>query len=155
MHPDGMMMKGRQAQAIALIGLLLSLAAGTSRAGEPLSGRKSILLQNSTVRLVMDLAGGSLGEFRFLDGELNPLHWATPRAGETNTQGFGHFLCLDRWGPPSAAEGAKGMPYHGEAAHVRWSVTRPTVEQNGFIEAEASARLPKAGLRIRRQLRLS
>jgi hypothetical protein len=47
------------------------------------------------------------------------------------------------------------MPYHGEAAHVVWSVIRGPTTGTGNLEAEASARLPKAGLSIRRILRLS
>ena len=31
---------------------------------------------------------------------------------------MGHFLCLDRWGPASAAELANGMGWHGEATVV-------------------------------------
>jgi len=143
------------AAAGVCFGLLLAFSSSVSGADTPWPGRKSLVLENGAVRLAMDLAGGSLGEFRFLDGELNPLRWATPKVGATNIQGFGHFLCLDRWGPPSAAEGAQGMPYHGEAAHVVWSILRGPAEEHGFIEAETSARLPKAGLSVRRTLRLS
>ena len=124
-------------------------------AGDASSNRPTLVLENSSARLVMDLAGGSLGEFRFLEREVNPLNWATPKPGATNIQGFGHFLCLDRWGPPSTAEGAKGMPYHGEAAHVVWSVVRGPTASDPVVEAEASARLPKAGLSVRRRLRFS
>jgi hypothetical protein len=47
------------------------------------------------------------------------------------------------------------MPYHGEAAHVEWSVVRAAGERDGAIEAQVAARLPKAGLSVRRTLRLS
>ena len=138
-----------------LLGFALAQSVWPSRAGEPSPDRPSIVLQNESARLVMDLNGGSLGEFRFLDRDLNPLQWASPKRGETNIHGFGHFLCLDRWGPASAAEAAQGMPYHGEAANVAWSLVRGPAPRDEFLEAEASARLPKAGLSIRRTLRLS
>jgi hypothetical protein len=138
-----------------LCGLLFAAQLLGLQAADPLPVRQAIVLQNDTARLVMDLAGGSLGEFRFLDRPLNPLSFSTPKPGATNIQGFGHFLCLDRWGAPSAAEGAKGMTYHGEAAYVRWSVVRGPVGSGALVEAEAGARLPKAGLSIRRKLRLS
>jgi hypothetical protein len=122
---------------------------------ELVEGRSSIVLENSSSRLVLDLAGGSIGDFHLRDSGLNPLRWATPAPGHTGIQGFGHFLCLDRWGAPSDAEGAQGMPYHGEASHVSWNVVRDTAEQDGAFEAQISASLPKAGLSIRRTLRLA
>jgi hypothetical protein len=94
---------------------------------------------------------------RWLAGrsELNPLSWAHPAPEDVSLQGFGHFLCLDRWGPPSQAEAAQGMPYHGEAAHVPWQVVREPGLRDGAIEAQISATLPKAGLSVRRTIRLS
>ena len=86
---------------------------------------------------------------------MNPLHWATPAAGDTSIHGFGHFLCLDRWGPPSEAEGAKGMPYHGEAANVMWTTAQEPNQKSGHWQAQISATLPKAGLSVRRTLRLN
>jgi hypothetical protein len=124
-------------------------------AAELVNGRKSLVIESQAARLVVDVAGGSIGDFHFKGSELNPLRWSTPPPGETSIRGFGHFLCLDRWGAPSDAEGAKGMPYHGEAAHVEWTIARDPAEQNGVIEAEMAARLPKAGLSVRRIIRMS
>jgi hypothetical protein len=117
--------------------------------------RDTIVLENETARVVFDLGGGSLAGFRFKATELNPLSWNTPAPGDPSVHGMGHFLCLDRWGPPSAAEGANGMPYHGEASNVRWQVVRLPAERNGATEAEMTAALPKAGLFVRRTIRLS
>jgi hypothetical protein len=47
------------------------------------------------------------------------------------------------------------MPYHGEAAHVPWQVVREPGLRDGAIEAQISATLPKAGLSVRRTIRLS
>ena len=105
--------------------------------------------------LVVDLAGGSIVDFHLHDNPLNPLQWATPPAGDTSLRGFGHFLCLDRWGPPSEAEGANGMPYHGEAAHVEWTSVSAPVSAGDFMETEMMASLPLAGLGIRRSIRFS
>ena len=140
---------------LLLGGLLLFPIAGRVPAAEPPPSRRSVVLENESARLVVDLAGGSLGEFRLQGSDLNPLQWGTPRPGETGIRGFGHFLCLDRWGPASAAEAAKGMPYHGEAAHVEWSVVRGAAPREGALEAQLAARLPLAGFSIRRTLRLS
>lgn len=118
-------------------------------------GRQSAVLENASARLVVDLRGGAIGDFHLKDKPLNPLQWNTPRDGDRAIQGFGHFLCLDRWGPPSDAEGTRGMPYHGEAANVEWSLVRPPAEVGGALETQMTARLPKAGLSVRRTVRMS
>lgn len=122
---------------------------------QSVNGRESLVFEGAVARLVVDVAGGAIGEFRFKDLELNPLRWATPEPGNTAVRGFGHFLCLDRWGPPSAAEGARGMPYHGEASNVLWEEQSAPAPRDGVVEGRMAARLPLAGLSVRRTIRLS
>src|SRR5262245_4019944 len=66
----------RPVPALVLLGLVLVQSVSQGRAGEPSPDRPSIVLENESARLIMDLNGGSLGEFRFLNRDLNPLHWA-------------------------------------------------------------------------------
>ena len=120
-----------------------------------LDGRRSLVFDTAVGRLVVDLSGGAIGEFRSKQSEVNPLNWGRPKAGDTAIRGFGHFLCLDRWGPASDAEAARGMPYHGEAANVEWKVAREIAEGDGVLEAEMGAKLPKSGLSVRRVVRMS
>jgi hypothetical protein len=68
---------------------------------------------------------------------------------------MGHFLCLDRWGAPSAAEERNGMPFHGEASRVLWKVLSSPATNENSVQAEMSASLPMAGLEVTRRLRLS
>src|SRR5690349_5296849 len=86
--------------------------------------RASLLLEGQAAGLRIDLTGGVLSDFHLTGDPVNPL------------RGMGHFLCLDRWGQPSAAEEKNGMPFHGEAWKVEWRVTRPPERRNGGIEAE-------------------
>jgi hypothetical protein len=102
----------------------------------------ALRLQGPAASLQVSLAGGVLAEFLLAGDGTNPL------------RGMGHFLCLDRWGPPSAAEEKNGMPFHGEASKVTWRVTRGAEHKNGGIEAEMAADLPLAGLEVRRHLRM-
>lgn len=139
--------------AVVTLGLLAGLSG--SQGAEAFRGRRSLVFTNAQSRLVVDIGGGSIAEFRLTTIDVNPLQWATPAVDDTAVRGFGHFLCLDRWGPPSDAEGARGMPYHGEAAHVAWSVEKDISLQAGWLEAEMTARLPKAGLAVRRRIRMS
>ena len=125
--------------------LSLLLLAGVAIAQE----RPRVTLENSASKLVLDLAGGALTDFQFKDQGLNPFTWEE-RGSAAAPRMRGHFLCLDRWGAPSAAELKNGMPFHGEAPRVMWKVTarKPT-------EVEMEARLPIAGIEVRRVVRLA
>ncbi|MSU36934.1 MAG: hypothetical protein EXS36_17925 [Pedosphaera sp.] len=140
-----------------VVGAALVAALGLSdvRSAEVVRGRRSLVLEGQDARLVVDLAGGSIVDFRFRGLGLNPLNWAAPAEGETQPTGFGHFLCLDRWGPPSDAEGANGMPYHGEATHVEWTLASELRAGDRVAGGEMSARLPMAGLSVKRTLRMA
>jgi hypothetical protein len=120
-----------------------------------IGGRPSVVMQNPTAQVVLDLNGGAIGDFHLKGSDINPLRWATPEPGDASIRGFGHFLCLDRWGPPSDAEGAKGMPYHGEATHVVWKETDSRQSSLKDTEAQLDAKLPMAGLAVSRRVRLS
>ena len=122
---------------------------------EAVRGRRSLVLRGTAAQLTVDLAGGSLVDFHLAGQNLNPLSWAAPKEGDTGIHGFGHFLCLDRWGPPSDAEGRSGMPYHGEAANVEWKSVGGIEEAAGAQVATVAARLPLAGLSVKRTLRFS
>lgn len=125
------------------------LLAGTALIGQA-ADRPTHTLSNTEADLTFDLAGGSLRAFQLHSNPVNPFQWNTAPATEVGNRAQGHFLCLDRWGPPSTAEGARGMPYHGEAPNVLWSASsqRPT-------EATLTATLPMAGLRVTRHARLA
>ena len=126
-----------------------------SSAASLVGGRKSLVFENPTSRLIIDLAGGSLRELRFRDHIVNPLNWGQPGADNTRPKVMGHFLCLDRWGPPSQLEGEYGMPYHGEAGNVNWVVDEAPHDHGGVTHAVMSAQLPMAGLSVIREIQLS
>ena len=123
-------------------------------AEERVQGRRSLVLKNDKARLVLDIAGGSISEFRFNDSELNPLNWGRRNPGD-QPGSMGHFLCCDRWGPPSDAEGKNGMPYHGESAKVVWRVLQDTETTAAGIHARMAADLPLAGMAVDRSVTLA
>jgi hypothetical protein len=52
--------------------------------------------------------------------------------GENNKSGApykGHFVCLGKWGEPSAGEKKAGLPNHGQFANIRW-IIQERQEQN-------------------------
>lgn len=118
------------------------------------NGRRSLVMNGKAAQLVVDIAGGSFVDFHLLSQALNPLQWEE-KGGPTAPRPMGHFLCLDRWGPPSDAEQTNGMPFHGEASRVEWDVITPSTASRQEVQAEMSATLPLAGLRIKRRIELS
>jgi hypothetical protein len=141
---------GRTLTAIAAIFL------SSTSSGETLyNGRPAAVLEGAAARLVIDLGGGSIVEFQLSEHGINPLRWIGPADEKAAYRPMAHFLCLDRWGPPSPAEERNGMPFHGEAARVRWKETRAAASRNGSITAEMEAVLPLAGLHVQRTVRLA
>ena len=130
--------------------MLLALSAGAQTVT---NGRPAVLLDGRVAQVTVDLGGGSIVGFQFKDQHLNPLSWTSDELGESHP--MGHFLCLDRWGAPSEAESKNGMPFHGEASHVKWTVVRQPGTAGGTVEAEMAATLPMAGFKVARSLRLA
>lgn len=117
--------------------LVATIAAATAQ---------TIVLETPEAKLGIMLQGGAINDFQLKGLALNPLTW-----GEAGPAGQlrGHFLCLDRWGAPSDAEKANGVPFHGEAPRVLWTRDSATA-----AEAKMHARLPMAGLRVSRTAEL-
>ena len=131
--------------------LLAVLAAAGSADGANLE------LTNQVALLRVATAGGCITHFQFTGHFFNPLNWNVggPEGTEKDepvTQG--HFLCLDRWGAPSAAEAERGMPFHGEAVQAYWQTTEPPTAAPDGIRASMNCRLEMAGLSVRRDLTL-
>ncbi len=118
------------------------------------NGRRSLVMDGKAAQLIVDLGGGSIVNFHLIDMGLNPLHWGT-EGDSTTPRPMCHFLCLDRWGPPSDAEQKNGMPFHGEASNVQWQVLQAPLAEGQKIQAVMTATLPLAGLKVKRRIELS
>jgi hypothetical protein len=112
------------------------------------------VLDGAKAAVVVDLGGGSIVRFQLKDSSINPLAWNN--SGPANEpRPMSHFLCLDRWGAPSKAEEANGMPFHGEATRVRWTVLRESGRAGESVQAEMAASLPLAGIEVKRRMQLA
>jgi len=114
-----------------------------------------VVLQNSEVSLAMHLFGGAFTSFVHQRQPVNPLTWslAAGQMPENNRQGApfrGHFLCLGRWGSPSAGEIAAGVPHNGEPANSWWKL-----QKRDGQAVTVSATAPLDGLEITRKVTLS
>lgn len=136
-------------------------------------GRAALTLANGAVKAVLLPGGGHLAHWSFLHGHdapgMNTLWeapWRTADPGSTPhseiakmygdeaTGQFlatytGHALCLDGFGPPSAAEAAAGASLHGEASTAVWQFV-----QSSENAASGSVELPVAGLLVERTFSL-
>lgn len=117
--------------------------------------RPAVHLEGKAATLVIDLGGGSIVDFHLADGGLNPLRWIGPDDEGKAIRPMAHFLCLDRWGPPTDAELRNGMPFHGEAARVEWKQVGEPEHRDGRVVASMGATLPLAGLEVSRTVSLS
>jgi hypothetical protein len=132
--------------------VLVVLAAAQSQTA--VVNRPALVLETKSAKLVVELGGGAISDFHLADLPLNPFTWEL-KNDTISPRMRGHFLCLDRWGQPSAAEERNGMPFHGEAPRVNWRVaTQPSMQGDKQI-AEMSASLPLAGMDVARRIQLS
>ena len=115
-----------------------------------------ICLSNDAVSVSISRFGGAVIEFSFNKNPCNPLSWNVPmnEMPENNNSGApfqGHFLCIGRWGAPTPAEIALGIPHNGEPANIWWKNTGSQTQQ--FAEMEVTATLEQ--LHINRRITLS
>jgi hypothetical protein len=142
-----------RAFAAGLAAIVLAVFAATAQ--NTVAHRRIVRLESRTATVAIDLGGGSIVDFHLAGGGLNPLRWLSPDDETKAARPMAHFLCLDRWGPPSDAEARNGMPFHGEASHVEWNETSAPEQRGGRVSAGMKALLPLAGLEIRRTIALS
>ncbi|MFN9754286.1 MAG: hypothetical protein ACK55L_02675 [bacterium] len=102
-------------------------------------------LKSPQATVAFDLRGGSLVDFRLAGNNVHPFNWVQNVEAKVEPL-RGHFVCCDRWGAPSDAEAARGVPYHGEAPRVLWKATGPR---------SLSAHLPLANFTIERDCDLA
>ncbi|HOL70492.1 MAG TPA: hypothetical protein PLP04_20080 [Bryobacteraceae bacterium] len=106
-----------------LVSFLLSAAAVLAQDSAFLkqgtvSNRAVMLFSNDKLELAIAVQGGSLLSLVMRDdpSQLSPF-------GDTSARIYGHFVCVDGFGPSSAEERAAGLPGHGEAHRQPWEMT--------------------------------
>ena len=117
----------------------------TSVALSPSAPFPMLTISSPEASVSFDLRGGSLVDFHLTGSGVNPFTWV--QTVEPKVEPLrGHFVCLDRWGAPSEAEVARGVPYHGEAPRVQWKATGART---------MAAELPIANFGIEREVSLT
>jgi hypothetical protein len=112
-----------------------------------------VKMGNINVELYINLLGGSYFDFHLKNLSLNPISW---RGTDPEEKMFvGHFVCFDRWGPPSPSEKANGFRLHGEAATQLWELLGASGSFNELSSCSMRCLLPMAGLQLTRKIELS
>ena len=91
-------------------------------------------LENDLVSLRISLYGGAYVGFTYKDMSLNPFTWKLtkeemPQNNKNGAVFHGHFLCLGRWGSPTAGEKEAGVPHNGQASNTMWIKERSSNRQ--------------------------
>ncbi|MDD4776968.1 MAG: hypothetical protein PHV53_01635 [Fermentimonas sp.] len=114
---------------------------------------KEITLQNEHSFLKIDLKGGAYSDFHLKELQLNPINWQSDDPGQSSFKG--HFLCFDRWGPPSKGEQKNGFKHHGEVSDLEWQLIKDSYTSKGYIESSMSCVLPMGRLGITREIQMA
>jgi hypothetical protein len=145
-------------RSTVLCGAVLALAFATVVAQDstrpPAGERPAVVLKGKTAEVTIELGGGSIPDFHLREQPLNPFTWNPSPQSTAKNRAVGHFLCLDRWGAPSEAEGKRGMYYHGEATRVPWEIVKEVETSGGKSSVTLAATLPIAQLKVTRKVDL-
>jgi hypothetical protein len=131
-----------------LISLVASIALcqtnGTPRAGT-FEGEDATILSHGCLELTVPTQGSVIANIVMTDKSerlsplWNPLRLARESGRDPQFTGvFGHFVCVDGLGQPSAEERAAGLPQHSEAHVTRFAVNKDV----GGNSVSLSATLP-------------
>jgi len=128
--------------------LLASAASLLAQTPTTLDGKPALTIANDKLSLGIRTDGGAMVRLVLNDdpSAINPLH-----------TGLGHFVCVDGFGPVSSEERAAGLPGHGEAHIVPWTLV--SSEKTGSAPSRTttvsfSATLPLVQEVFRRTIRM-
>jgi hypothetical protein len=66
----------------------------------------------------------------------------------------GHFVCFDRWGPPSEGEKANGFVHHGEINTLKWTLLSEPQKKGDRTSFTTTCSLPMGGLQLTRKIEM-
>ena len=99
-------------------------------------GRPALILSNDKLELTIFTHGGAFANLTLRDDpeKLSPL-WNSVRMAQAGGPkhsrfSFGHFICVDGFGPASPEELSAGFPGFGEARALPWAVAFSGKEEN-------------------------
>jgi len=88
-----------------------------------------LVFKGKKVTLTVNTAGSAISSFILNDTKVNPLSWKLqptymPENNRVGPPFQGHFLCVGRWGSPSAEEKKRGIPHNGVVNTLTWQTQK-------------------------------
>jgi hypothetical protein len=130
------------------VALFIIWVAGLAQAAAPM---QTVTLNNGTMRMQVNVHGGAVSSCTLNGQDLNPFNWKQHSQPGNPSRKEGLFTCFDRVGKPSAADAARGVPSHGEAAAVRWDVLEKSTSRAGDQLLRMRCKLPVARMTLVRE----
>jgi len=115
--------------------------------------KKLLTLENRNSIVTINLEGGAYTDFHLKENPLNPISWEQEETSQSSFRG--HFLCFDRWGPPSEGEQKNGFKHHGEVNDLVWELLKKPEKSKNNIEVRMRCELPMGRLQLTRDIHLS
>jgi len=116
----------KRSQLLILFLVCGAVASAQSTQETIFEGQPATLLSNDKLRVTIMTQGGAIASIVLDDDakKQNPM-WSggAGRPGSTFTGILGHFVAVDGFGQPSAAERTAELPQHGEAHTIKLQVT--------------------------------
>ena len=116
---------------------------------EDFEGRSALVLSNDVLEVTVLPFGGAIASVVLKDDaeRMNPM-WDSIRADREagraprSDRAVGHFVCVDGFGPASSDEREAGLPGHGEAHTLPWSL-RSAKKEGRVVRLVQSVQLPR------------
>jgi len=97
-------------------------------------------MDNGIAKMNISLNGGTIKSLSLNSNDVNVLH------------DYGHFICFDHWGPSSPEDEALGIPFHGEASKIKWTLLGESNPDENTKLVEMSCLLPIVKLGMNRKI---
>jgi hypothetical protein len=101
---------------------------------------QTLSLDNGIAKMDISLQGGIFTALSLNSMGTNVLHE------------YGHFICFDHWGPSSPEDEALGIPWHGNASKIPWTLINEPGLENNSDPLEMSCLLPIVKLGLNRKI---
>lgn len=146
--------------SIATLPFLFLTTAGLAQRAAEFESRPATAFENDKIELLVLNRGGAFASLLLKDDpvKMNPMWNPALLARQANQparfgDSFGHFVCVDGFGPTSKEEAAAGFQGHGEAHRQAWE--QVAAEKTGRIQKiKWRASLPIVQETFTRQLEL-
>jgi hypothetical protein len=115
-----------------------------------------LTLSNDKISVDIQLIGGAITSFKHTAVDVNPLSWKLTEADmPANHKGSppfaGHFLCVGRWGSPSAAEIEAGILHNGDVNAGEWKLVYKNKAVNQLLQTQLYFETDKEQLQMVRE----